>query len=69
MLLLGFAGAERGSRVSQIMRNPFCARVRAAEHTPGDRIRVLERSHGLAEIVQRGAGGQIERPRVIPPRI
>ena len=43
-----FAGAERGSRVSQFVLNSLCDRVR-------DPFRVLERRHGLVEIVERGA--------------
>ena len=49
-----FAGAERGSRVSQILLNSVCGRVCAAEHAPRGPFRVLERRHGLAEIVERG---------------
>jgi len=30
--------------------------VRAAEHAPRDPFHVLERRHGLAEIVERGGG-------------
>ena len=65
-----FAGAEGGSRVSQdapIGRR--CKRVRAAKHAPCDRFRVLERRHGLAEIVERGAGVLVERRRVITPHL
>ena len=36
----------------------------AAEHAPRDTIRVLERRHGLAEIVERGVGVFVERHRV-----
>ena len=43
-----FAGAERGSRGSQFVLNSLCDRVR-------DPFRVLERRHGLVEIVERGA--------------
>ena len=40
-------------------------RVRAAEHAPRDPCRLLERRHGLAEIVERGAGVLVaERLRV-----
>ena len=59
------AGGERGSRVSQFVLNVYCERVRAAEHASGDRFRLLERRHGLAEVVERGAGVKVERPRVI----
>ncbi len=47
--------------------NPRCGRVRAAEYASCDPCRVLERRHGLAEIVERGACVQVERHRVIPP--
>ena len=61
-----FAGAECGSRVSQINLNPLCARVRATEHAPRDPYRILERRHGLAQIVERGAVVFVERPRGMP---
>ena len=50
-----FAGAARGSRVSQMELNSFCGWVRATEHSPRGPFRFLERRHGLAEIVERGA--------------
>ena len=40
--------------MSQIVLNPNCVWVRAAEHAPRDAFRVLERRHGLAEVVERG---------------
>ena len=42
--------------------------MRTTEHAPRKPRRVLERRHGLAEIVERGAGVH-ERLRVIPPQI
>ena len=49
-------GAERGLRCfSQVALNPHCGRVRAAEHASRNPCRVLERRHGFAEIVERGA--------------
>ena len=51
-----FAGAERGSRVSQCVLNALCGRVCATEHAPRDAFRVFERRHGLAAIVERGVG-------------
>ena len=39
--------------------------MRAAEHAPRDPFTFLERRHGLAEIVERGVGVLVERPRVI----
>ena len=56
-----FAGAERGSRVSQFVLNSLCDRVR-------DPFRVLERRHGLVEIVERGAGviASVSRPTRSP---
>ena len=64
-----FAGAERGSRISQSVLNRFCERVHATEHAPRDPFSVLESRHGLAEIVERGAVVQAERPRVNPPHL
>ena len=62
--MLQIAAAERGSRVSQVILNPRCNRVRAAEHTPCGPSRVLKRLNGLAEIVERGVGVPVERLRV-----
>ena len=59
-----FAGAERGSRVSQSAVNVLCERVRAPEHAPRGPSSVLERRHGLAESVERGVGVPVERLRV-----
>ena len=56
------AGAERGSRVLQGCPNIHCGRVRAPEHAPRGPFRVLERRHGLAELVERG-GGVLRRAR------
>ena len=53
---LRFAGAERGSRVSQIILDPFCERVRATHHTARDPFNFLERRHAFAQIVKRGGG-------------
>ena len=59
MLFLGYqsrrwrlAGAERGSRVSQIPLNFHRERMRTAEHAPRGLFHVLERRGGLAEIVE-----------------
>ena len=54
-------------RVLQIALNTRCGRVRAAEHAPRGPFKFLERTHGLAEIVERGAGVKVERPRVNCP--
>ena len=62
------AGAERGSRVLQITLNFRCERVRTTKHTPRDPFRGLERRHGLAEIVERGAVVSVEHPSVKPPQ-
>ena len=64
-----FAGAERGSRVSQFVFNPCCCRVRATEHAPRDPFRVFERRHSLADIVDRTVGVTVERHRVNPPHL
>ena len=58
------AGAERGSRFLQGISNPQYVRVRATEHAPRGPCRVLERRHGLAEIVERGVVVFVERLRV-----
>ena len=34
--------------------------MRATEHAPRDRFHVLERRHGLAQIVERGSGVLVE---------
>ena len=44
--------------------NAPCGRVRAAEHAPRDLVYLLERRHRLVEIVERGGGVLVERPRV-----
>ena len=49
---LRFAGAERGSRDSQGPLHIHDDRVRATKHAPRDPFSVLERRHGLAEIVE-----------------
>ena len=41
--------------------------MRATEHAPRGPCQFPERLHGLAEIVERGAGVLVERLRVIPP--
>ena len=38
--------------------------MRGAEHAPRDPCRLIERRHGLADIVERGVGVQAERLRV-----
>ena len=42
-------------------------RMRATKHAPRGSLRVLERRHGLAEIVERGAVVTVERRRVSQP--
>ena len=49
------AGAERGPRLSQRFLNPHRGRVRSTQHAPRDPSRVLERRHGLTEVVERRA--------------
>ena len=61
--------AERGSRFLQFARSPFCERVRAAKHTPRGTFRLIERRHGLVEIVERGAGVEVERSRMAHRKI
>ena len=64
---LRFVGAEPGSRDSQGFLDPRCQRVLATEHAPRGPFNLLERRHGLAEIVECGAGVIVERPPVIRP--
>ena len=63
-LFLGrcFAGAEGGSRLEQGSLNPDWERVRATEYAPRGRFHVLERTHGLAEIVERGVVVHVGAP-------
>ena len=50
-----FAHPAEFPRVSQITLNRRGERVRAPEYAPHDPLRLLERIHGLAEIVERGS--------------
>ena len=50
------AGGERGSRFLQAELGLRCERVRPSKHAPRGPFRLRERRHGLAEIVERGAG-------------
>ena len=43
--------------------------MRATEHAPRNPFYVLERRHGLAEIVERGGGVFVERRRLNPPHL
>ncbi len=61
------AGAELGSRNSEIVPDCCCKWVRATENAPRGPFRVLERRHGVAEIVERGAGVFVKRASVIRP--
>ena len=56
---------ERLSRLLEAFLNRSCDWVRATEHAPRGPFRVIERIYGLAEIVERGGGVLVERPRVI----
>ena len=67
MLRTRFAGAEDGSRASQGIINVHCHRVRAAEYAPCCPCQLLERRHGLAQIVEGGGGVEEERLRVKRP--
>ena len=60
---------ELGSRLSQALLTHRCGRVRAAEHAPRGPLRLLERGHGLADIVERGAFDGAEHQRVIHPHL
>ena len=57
--------SERKSRYFGGVLNIFCERVRASEHSPRGPCRILQRRHGLVEIVESGVGVHVERPRVI----
>ena len=58
----GFVGGEHRSRVLQAGLEKFrCERVRAAEDALRGPCRLLERRHGLADIVECGAGVLVER--------
>ena len=70
---------QEASGLSQEIFNLLYERVRsepprlgtgASEHAPRGPLRFLERRHGLAEIVERGAGHGVnaERPSVIHPQ-
>ena len=50
----------------QILPNSRRDRVDAPEDTPRSPFRVLERLHGIAEIIERGVGVLVERLRVKP---
>ena len=52
-------------RVSQGSFNPLRGWMRAAKDAPRGRCRVLERRHGLAEIVERSAGVLAAAPVVM----
>lgn len=58
-----FAGAETSLRFSQVALNTFSDRVRTAKHAPRDGFYLLERSNGLALIVERGVGVIVVRAR------
>ena len=60
---------ERKSRYFEAVLNFFCERVRASEHSLRGPFRILERRHGLAEIVERGGGVSAERLRVHRPHL
>ena len=60
------AGGEHCSCDLQMALHFLCERMRATEHAPRDPFYVFEHRHGLAEIVERGAGVLAERPRVSP---
>ena len=68
VLLCTPAGAERFSRFSYGVLKFRCERVRATEHATRGPFRLLERIHGLADIVEGGAIDSTERDRVIPPQ-
>ena len=60
------ADAERDSRQQQGTIDIHHQRMHAAADAPRNPFQFLERSHGLAEIVERGVGVQEERPWTPP---
>jgi hypothetical protein len=50
------------------MLDAHCDRMCAAEHAPRGPFGLLERRHGLAEVLECGAFVIVERRRVIPPQ-
>ena len=48
--------------------NSRCGRVRATQHAPRGPFRVLERRHGLADIIERGGEVLVDGHRVIRPQ-
>ena len=61
---VAFAHAEGGSRLSQGLHHHHGGRVPATEHAQRDAFRVLERRHGLAEVLRAWR----RSPRRAPPR-
>ena len=61
------AGAGRCSHVPQASLIHSYEGVRWTEHAPRNPCRILERRHGLAEIIKRGAVVVVERYCVTPP--
>ena len=59
-------GAERGLRVSQLVLNLRCERMRATKHAPRDPFSVLERRHGLAQIVEGGGSATFVYSQLTP---
>ena len=62
-----FAGAERGSRISQLDFTQFYEWVRATQGALSDPNDVLERCHCLAVIGERGGVVFVEHHRVNSP--
>ena len=62
-----FAGVECCSRLSKSSLDLCYERIRATQHAACGPCRILERSHGLAEIVERGAGVEVDGYPVIRP--
>lgn len=56
--------SEHCSQISQIQVNSLSERVLDIKHAPGGPFRFLKRRHGLADIIERGAGVQVNCLRV-----
>ena len=60
---------ELRSHCFKALLHGSCEWVRAAKDAPRCPFRPLERRHGLADIVERGAGVIVERRRVTHPHL
>ena len=66
-VLVATDDASRAERVARLVFLNLYKRMRATEHTPLRPFHILQRRHGLAEIVERGVGVHVKRPRASLP--